>query len=74
MTFAVKAKVTDVSAKTFAFRAQKTMYGGKQITKGDTIFVFASENEGSRGLIASELSLLLNRFQRNPALPAKRRA
>lgn len=53
MTFAVKAKVTDVSAKTFAFRAQKTMYGGKQITKGDTIFVFASENEGSRGLIAS---------------------
>lgn len=53
MTFAVKAEVTDVSAKTFAFSAQKTMYGGKRITKGDLIFVFASENEGGRGLIAS---------------------
>jgi hypothetical protein len=39
-------------AKTFAFRAQKTMYGGKHITKGDTVFVFASENEGSQGLIS----------------------
>jgi hypothetical protein len=29
------------------------MYGGKNITKGDTIFVFASENEGGSGLIAS---------------------
>ena len=29
------------------------MYGGKHIAKGDTIFLFASENEGGRGLIAS---------------------
>ena len=29
------------------------MYGGKHIAKGDTIFVFASENQGGRGLIAS---------------------
>ena len=29
------------------------MYGGKHIAKGDTIFVFASENEGGPGLIAS---------------------
>ena len=29
------------------------MYGGKRIAKGDTIFVFASENEGGSGLIAS---------------------
>ena len=28
------------------------MYGGKHIAKGDTVFVFASENEGGRGLIA----------------------
>ena len=53
MTFAIKAEVRDPKAKTFTFRAQKTMYGGKQITKGDTIFVFASENEGGTGLIAS---------------------
>ncbi|MEP6586122.1 MAG: hypothetical protein ABJB70_05300 [Candidatus Udaeobacter sp.] len=53
MTFAIKAKVTDLLAETFAFSAQKTMYGGKRVAKGDVIFVFASENEGGPGLIAS---------------------
>jgi hypothetical protein len=28
------------------------MYGGKHIAEGDTIYVFASENEGGRGLVA----------------------
>jgi ribosomal protein L24 len=28
------------------------MYGGKRIAKGDTVFVFASENEGGQGLVA----------------------
>ena len=51
--FAIKAEVRHPRAETFAFSAQKTMYGGKQIGKGDTIFVFASENEGGPGLIAS---------------------
>ena len=51
--FAIKAEVSNPSARTFAFGAQKTMYGGKHIGKGDTIFVFASENEGGPGLIAS---------------------
>ena len=51
--FAIKAKVRDPWPETFAFSAQKTMYGGKQIAKGDTIFVFASENEGGPGLIAT---------------------
>ena len=51
MAFAVKAKVSDPLATEFAFTAQKTMYGGKHIATGDTIFVFASENEGGRGLI-----------------------
>ena len=49
ITFAIKAEVGDPTAKTFDF-AQKTMYGRKQIAKGDTIFVFASENEGGPGL------------------------
>jgi len=53
MTFAIKAKVTDLLAETFAFGAQKTMYGGKRVAKGDAIFVFASENEDGPGLIAS---------------------
>ena len=53
MMFAIKAQVSNPRAATFPFNAQKTMYGGKQIAKGDTIFVFASENEGGPGLIAS---------------------
>jgi hypothetical protein len=53
MMFAIKAEVSNARAVTFAFTAQKTMYGGKHIAKGDTIFIFASENEGGRGLIAS---------------------
>ena len=52
MTFAIKARVDDPRAKRFAFSAQKTMYGGKRIAKGDTVFVFASEHEGGAGLIA----------------------
>ena len=53
MIFAIKAKVDDPRAETFAFSAQKTMYGGKNVAKDDTIFIFASENEGGPGLIAS---------------------
>jgi hypothetical protein len=52
MAFAIKTEVRDLGAKAFVFTAQKTMYGGKLIAKGDTVFVFASENEGGRGLIA----------------------
>ena len=50
--FAIKAEVDDPRAETFSFSEQKTMYGGKKIAEGDTIFVFASENEGGPGLIA----------------------
>jgi hypothetical protein len=52
MAFVVKAEVNGSSAKAFTFSEQKTMYGGRQIAKGDTIFVFASENEGGHGLVA----------------------
>jgi hypothetical protein len=52
MAFAIKAEVRDPRGRTFAFAAQKTMYGGKHIAKRDTVFVFASENEGGQGLIA----------------------
>ena len=50
--FAIKAEVRDLRASAFAFTSQKTMYGGKRIAKGDTVFIFASENEGGHGLIA----------------------
>jgi hypothetical protein len=55
IAFAIKAEVSDPRATTFVFTGQKTMYGGKHITAGDTIFVFASENEGGQGLIARGL-------------------
>lgn len=51
--FAIKTKIRDPHAETFAFNRQKTMYAGKQIAQGDTIFVFVSENEGGPGLIAT---------------------
>jgi len=51
--FAIKAEVSDPGAEAFTFSEKKTMYGGKHIARGDIIFVFASENEGGPGLIAS---------------------
>lgn len=53
MAYAIKTEVVDPRATEFEFAAQKTMYGGKRIAAGDTIFIFASENEGGPGLIAS---------------------
>jgi hypothetical protein len=53
MMFVIKAEIKDSRAKTFVFNAQKTMYGGKRIAQGDTIFIFASETQNGAGLIAS---------------------
>ena len=53
MMFAIKAAVADPTAETFVFVTQKTMYGGKRVAVGDTIYIFASENEGGQGLVAS---------------------
>lgn len=50
--YAIKTDVRNPHATAFEFAAQKTMYGGKHIGKGDTVYVFASENEGGQGLIA----------------------
>jgi hypothetical protein len=51
--FAIKAEIGDPRAATLSFVAQRTMYGGKRVAPGDPIFLFASENEGGAGLIAS---------------------
>jgi hypothetical protein len=68
MIFAIKTEVSDPSAETFTFRAQKTMYGGKHITQGDTIFIFASENEGGSGLIASGLVTSAKAIAKKPGI------
>ena len=50
--YAIKTEIVDLDACEWAFPRQKTMYGGKQIRVGSTIYVFASENEGGTGLVA----------------------
>jgi hypothetical protein len=65
MVFVIKGEVRDFRTKTFAFNAQKTMYGGKHIAKGDTVFVFASENEGGQGLIARSMVTSAKAVARN---------
>jgi len=52
----------------FAFIEQKTMYGGKHIAKGDEIFVFASENEGGAGLIASGIVTAAQAIAKKPGI------
>jgi hypothetical protein len=52
MVFVIKAEVRNPRARTFAFEEQKTMYDGKHIATGDTVFILASENEGGSGLLA----------------------
>ena len=51
--YAIKTEITDAQAMAWTFPRQKTMYGGKRVAEGDRIFLFASENEGGPGLIAS---------------------
>ena len=66
--FVIKAEVRDLQAQTFEFNAHKTMYGGKGITKGDTIFIFASENEGGPGLIASGVVTTAKPIPKKPGI------
>jgi len=73
MTFAIKAAVSDPRARTFAFTTKKTMYGGKHIASGDIIFVFASENEGGPGLIASGVVTWAKAIAKKRGIPCKSR-
>jgi len=68
MIFAIKAEVRDIGAKRFTLSAQKTMYGGKSIAEGDAIFVFASENEGGPGLIASGIVTAAKAISKKPGI------
>ena len=68
MAFAIKAEVADPSARTFTFTAQKTMYGGKHIAAGDTVFLFASENEGGQGLVARGVVISAGAIAKKPGI------
>lgn len=62
--YAIKADIADAAAELFAFVACKTMYGGKLIAAGDTLFVFA----GDRGLIAEAIVTSAQSLDRTPGL------
>ena len=67
--FAIKAEVADPDAQTFTFPAAKTMYGGKSIAGGDTVFIIASETEGGRGLAARGVVTAAEAAPRPPGQP-----
>lgn len=50
--YVIKADIVDPGAGVFEFLHQKTMYGGKTISAGDIVYLFASGNEGGAGLVA----------------------
>jgi hypothetical protein len=68
MAFAIKAEIDDPQARAFTFTAQKTMYGGKHVAAGDTLFLFASENEGGQGLVARGVVTSAKAVARKPGI------
>jgi hypothetical protein len=68
MAFAVKADIRDPQAEVFTLLRQKTMYGGKRIVAGDTIYMFASETEGGRGLVARGVVVLSEAIAKEPGV------
>src|SRR5262245_27534740 len=68
MAYAIKAEIRDRRARTFAFTAQNTMYGGKHIAEGHTVFVFASENDGGQGLVARGIVTSAEAVARRPGV------
>lgn len=68
MAFAIKADIPDPQAELLVFDAQKTMYGGKLIAEGDSIFVFASETQGGQGLAARGVVVAATAVARRPGV------
>jgi hypothetical protein len=68
MAYAIKADIRDPRAKRFVFDSQKTMYGGKNIAEGETLFLFASENEGGHGLVARGVVTAVQAIAKTPGI------
>jgi hypothetical protein len=68
MNYAIKTKIRNPQAKMFEFAAQKTMYGAKHVAEGDSIFLFASENEGGHGLVARGVVTSAEAIPRKPGV------
>ena len=69
MAYAIKAEIPDPAAETFVLPRQKTMYGGKAIAAGDTVYIFASETEGGQGLIARGVVIAAEAVPKVPGIP-----
>lgn len=67
MAFVIKTAPIDPEADVLSFARQKTMYGGKHIAEGDTIFVFASESDGGSGLVARGIVTSARGVPRDPS-------
>jgi hypothetical protein len=74
MIFVIKAEIGDPGAETFTFTAQKTMYGGKHIAAGDTIFLFASGTKAEPASSQAASSPQPKPSQRKTRSPGKPRA
>ena len=68
MAYVIKTDVEDTNEAAFTFTKQKTMYGGKLIAVGDTIFLFASENSGGQGLFARGVVTAAEAVPRKPSI------
>ena len=68
VAFVIKAEISNPRATTFVFTAEKTMYGGKHVAEGDTIFLFASENDGGQGLVARGVITSAEAIARKPGI------
>ena len=68
MNYAIKVEISDPRVQAFEFTRQKTMYGGKEIARGDTIYIFSSENEGGPGLVAKGVVTAAEAIPRKPGI------
>jgi len=66
--YAIKAEITNPKARIFELPRHRTMYGGRNIEVGDTVYVFASENEGGAGLVAKGIVLSAAAVPKRPGI------
>lgn len=66
--YLIKAPVRQPRSKQFNLPAQKTMYGGKRIAKGDVVYLFDSETEGGSGLFARGVVVSARSLPRKPGV------
>jgi hypothetical protein len=68
MAYAIKTQIDDRGVQDHVFVRQKTMYHGKRLAAGDTLFLFASENEGGQGLVARGIVIAVQAVSPKPGV------